>query len=897
MLTSLYIIQKYWIKHKKNLMTLIFSSVLMTSIILVFWLIQRETNNRFFYNNIYSGGKAEFTVFNSNDELMELVAGAGGNVKTASVYKYGEFGDNTKFVYGTARDPYNILRITFEDGRMPKSKSELAVDRAVLEKLFWAGKCGDTITFNGKTFTVTGITNIAARYGSALGSNIPHCIIDGREMENCAVLPLIFIAEPEGEPLARIDYFTGIVDKRLTTEQAENSEEFTQILDLLMENIDHTQSCFIWNFIGSGTIGGNYSTANTSAAGAYSLLFAAGALVAAQSVFTVLRTIFRERSANITILKRLGMSRRRRIGMYAVECAAITLFQMAAGFLVGTAAYEIILLFRTVFLGEEYISGFTTDIYVTSRSFSPFPMTVLMSLAIMITAYILNIFTTKVFFKTPPQKTKPRSLRSCFNITFRDGVTTVVQTICLAVICVSVTLSYMGATLSGKYIQSVMLGAPSEELSAGGIDMKKANVAEYYFCEPPSFAGISMEDNFGSGFYSAPAKYESGIDDDTAAQLPSCAYAAGLLRQPFIIGDGSNNSLENKIDFSNENVRKLFFSVSAEKYSNFFDEGQLGSKDLYQAVTCLADEKLIGLLSEYVRNGRINIDALNNGSEILAVSCTQIPPFKAGDSYTFASAVTTESGFGVENITVTDPVKIGAVIRLPDNAEELVKRLATTDETSCPYNFLTTAKGADAMGLDSARYTEIFSTEAMDGGLLPFSAHMQLTSINALKRDAFINRVKNSAAIILILTVMSLLGFSAYFNGIGMKIRQKAYEISVLRAEGISLGRIRKILLSQSLKIPLIASAAAYLLIKVAQLSANSLADKWDELWTVNDEFVHSISETFVMRNNWWQVNLEVPVLVLWAVFSAVTVLLTFSALKKFGKNIANDLNEGRKRQ
>ena len=179
MKTSVYILLKYWKKHKKNLISLIFSSVLLTAITLVYWLGQREIQNRYFEENIYSNGVEELIIFNSNDELRSIVLNENKRIKSASAYKFGDFGD---FAFGTVDDPHDIMRITLESGRLPTVENEIAIDRAVLNALYWTGKTGDKISFDNKEYTVTGIRDISRRNGSTLGVNSVYNLLDGHDM-------------------------------------------------------------------------------------------------------------------------------------------------------------------------------------------------------------------------------------------------------------------------------------------------------------------------------------------------------------------------------------------------------------------------------------------------------------------------------------------------------------------------------------------------------------------------------------------------------------------------------------------------------------------------------------------------------------------------------------------
>ncbi len=243
------------------------------------------------------------------------------------------------------------------------------------------------------------------------------------------------------------------------------------------------------------------------------------------------------------------------------------------------------------------------------------------------------------------------------------------------------------------------------------------------------------------------------------------------------------------------------------------------------------------------------------------------------------------------------------------------------------------------MGLPCAKYTEVFTEDKIDGGIFPLSAGMELTSLEKLKRDNFIKRASQYGGIALVLTVMSLLGFSAYFNSIGMKIRMRSYEISVMRAVGTPVSRIRKKLTIASAKIPLIASALSYGLIKLVQLVMHGayewyeqtmgqvqemrteVYNKWQaivmadperyltdgsgdlllkdmsaEVDTLSDKAATAMND-LLFNKVMWQPDAEIPMLILSVILCAATFILTALTLRKFQRNIANDLNAGRTRQ
>ncbi len=241
-------------------------------------------------------------------------------------------------------------------------------------------------------------------------------------------------------------------------------------------------------------------------------------------------------------------------------------------------------------------------------------------------------------------------------------------------------MCYMDSTHTGKYAQSVMMGAPDDTLLAGGIDLEECGVEEYYSSPEPQVFGTINIFNHNCGFYTTENGYSAGIGDDISARLPEYAYAGGTLKQPFVIAEKPLDNFTNQIDFTEAEVRKAIIAQSVDEYKNFFDEGQIGTKILYQAPTRIVDEKTLARLAESTVDGRIDVDALNSGREILVVSGNSKQAFSAGQSLVFGSATGGEDNLGIGGILVSEPVSIGAVIVVKNNADKLLKRLVLTDE-------------------------------------------------------------------------------------------------------------------------------------------------------------------------------------------------------------------------
>lgn len=934
MKTSLYIISKYWRKHRKNAFSLILSGMLMAAIIIIMLLVIRE-DFAGGLDEVYDKHSAAHIVmayYNGEEELFERVE---------EQLDKKEYPRCTLNVIDTVGEPYlnlwyctaqgdtDLLHIEMESGRLPQAENEAAVERTALDLMHWVGKVGGEITLNGNTYTLVGIIDEdfgRKREGSPFfEGSAENSEISGEHL----CVPLIYVGASDREPVYKIDMLGDVYDTRDTYYQR-ILQEYSGIYDAfrgyayekygdeppiwITGPYEYSLEMYGLTADAFGSLEGINSYKTTF------LLYmtAIGAAISVLSVFSVLRGIFTQRRNRIEILKRIGMSRKRIAGMYALECGAFTLIQTAAGMLAGALVYQAVYAFKTTVLGVKAYSAFTSDATVLKFTTDPFFTAVVFSVSVMVTAYIITVLTSGTRKSAPRKDKKPRSLSRCMSRIFSTKGISVVQTAALTLICFSVIMGYMFYTDSGKTVQEDsnggfdLFGTTGDvymplSFNAGGFDMEEYGIAEYYESAAPTLNSIGTGDT--GKFVMAQSSYSAGIDDTAAEKLPRNIILAGAVNNQFIISDSGENEYENMITLD-QGAKDMIISFSADKYKYFFDEGQIGSKKLYQSVTRLAGGKDILSLGNYVVQGKIDLDKLNSGEELLLVTESKNPPFTAGETVSLGTVCFSEENpYGINELERAD-VKIGAVICLPQATPDsplspvLRSAVRNSDTQGTSYNFLTTATGAKAMGITNASYTQIYCFEPIDGTLIPTQAQMSMTSLETLQREELMNKASQYGTAVLLLIIMSILGFAAYFNGIGMKIRLKSYQISVLRAVGTSKARIRKKLLSHSLKIPLIASVSAYAVLKLLQraayvglrLSEEALPDG---VTLEESHFAHQkeIINTFFLYRNWWQVEPEIPAVILFVVISGITLLLTVRALKKFKSGISSDLSEGRTRQ
>lgn len=893
MKTSIYLFIKYWKKHIKSVCVLLFSAVLLTVVVLNALLMFRTEFARSLYDSYYRDGMFDCKYENTSEELFtkmqedpEILLGwediiAKGNIK-----------ENT-FTIGTLNDPNNLCNIEFETGRMPEKSGEVAIAREVADRMYWLGGIGDSIEIpiNGenKNFTVVGI--IGEKYSAREGSEVS--VIPG--FQSSYGIPLIFISSEDASEYERL--YRNVMTR-------------LKMDDIKLYNIIHNAAYYEPNSKDETALFATYNKYNTAQTRPHinvrgGILFGTvydkgentdlrllyilstlAMLTAVLSVYSVLRQVFIERKNNLKLLSRIGMSRRRIISMLGLECACFIFIQALIGIAVGIGTYFAIFNYQVNVMEMPEFSAFIGDKFVKAKTPNPFVFAVLLGGVVLLISYILCIFQT--FYKKAKSKVRHKNAKNIngyFRKIFSQRTITTIQTIALSVILCATMLGYMYYTDSGKDtpVERVYLEKVTYEIADGSLDMERDNIAEYYSASPPKTLGLSY-DNDSDPFITADPLFSRGINDEIISGLND-TFAVGHLSQTILVLDSPHEKYENEVKFPMQN------------------QNDLSTKYLYRCETKIVNENVINALIPYITAGEIDIDKIKSGEEVIAVQTGDT--FSPKENFEIASVL--KGGDTMVGEIITQNVTVGATVTLPKDLDNLLKYILKNDNS---YYFLTTSNGAQTLGLHNASYTEIFTRKPIDSSLIPPSAAMTVISYRELKHEQFIAKATQYGGMALLIVLMALLGFSAYFNGIIMKIQLKSYQISVLRAVGTDMKRIRRKLFIDNLKIPLLSGLISYIFMKLTQAISyggyqkllafyNEIIEKKGGLvyGMPEDSVIKELKIRYFIEKLFWVVPLEIPLLIVLGVMCCLTLLLTILALKKSTKSaITSTLNQGRER-
>ena len=920
---------KYWRRHKKSLAALLFSGVLLCAVVCCALLMLRQTFNRKIESMYDTIGHFEFMTTADRQDLID--AFTGDDTVTGKMDVMGTMGiGNMKFEYGILDDPHNLSHIPLEAGHMPREKGEIMIDRGVLDKLGFFGGVGDTIELDKGKYKIVGVTAKDKSSGRSIYGYREGSVL--KQLENAESnyyaseddkkisehnIPLIFISEKENqEPLYTwvmlynirgIDHNTTDKDKiyALNINEHLQKEGLPSIYDdIYSPDIDMDQ---FHNFAWSACE--YYDLEFHEQVYAMLLLYGAAVIIAVLSVIAVMRNIFSERENTLSMLRRIGMSKRRMRVMFTVEYLCFAVIQAMIGITVGTLVHLGIYKYQTAVLEMSDISAFTHNEFDRWICPDPFAVSILISAAVLLVGYVFAALMLRTNIPSY-KKRKARSLWRCFGRVFKNCAVTVIQTVSLSLICFAAIFGYMliHAT-TGIYDDKT--GEFHELLdtkfgSTGQFDLQDENVTEYYH----TFGSASSTTAMPMFMHT---EHLNGVGDNDCEKLDN-TFAKGTLLHTMISCE--DPSLPHELSWTDAE-KKFIYDNCNEKGKEFIDS----HNKLYKCKTSLSDISTIKQLETYVISGEINTDKLSSGEEILYVVNHTDSTLKAGDRIGVVSADTT-NGFGISEVNEA-AVRIGAVIEISADMDNMLRYAVTANDD---VNLLTTVTGAQKLGLHGATYNELIARDEI-GKLLPMGTGFTVKSLKQSKHDIFVQNATVYGSIVLLMFILSLLGFSAYFNGIGMKIRMKEYQISVMRAIGTPLKKLRRRLMFDSIRIPVFAGLTAYGLTRLMQFIMVCAHDRAYRLYELsistaekvgglmqNGEYTPAATDMmnkandiqlqaantekyFLTGKQMWFVNALIPTLIVFAVMCMITILLTRKSVGGFGSNIAYSISKGRKRR
>lgn len=445
-----YILCKYWRKHLRTALSLLFSGLLLTAIITSVFLFIREEINREVETGYDTFGKYDLILSGIPDDIKnELIpSDLTFTHETVTVPGKADF-YGKEYNYGYTDKACNLLHVPMKNGSMPFFENEAAVEQSLLESVGYLGKTGDSITINGKQYILTGIIDKAY-------SERPLCekaeYTDDDEIPPDP-LPLIYVGKPSDTATTgyTIDLYGG---GGITVKNKESGElsifgisdrEFVTLIEekYSSQNGDDAYLHFYANNH-EENITDEQHLINRNTLWLI-IMSSICALIAVLSFICVLNIVFRERENTGRLLHNIGFSKTKSTIMYATEAVMLFVAQTVFGIALGILFYSVSYSVRTGIMGMSGYSAFTTDPIVLGATADPLIIAVIFSAITITLGYLVFIPIT-----LSSKKQKKKRLLHCSNSA--EGMLsrslgskgiTLIQTVALSLIVFGTVLGYM----------------------------------------------------------------------------------------------------------------------------------------------------------------------------------------------------------------------------------------------------------------------------------------------------------------------------------------------------------------------------------------------------------------------------------------------------------------------
>ena len=482
----LYITRKYWAKHKKSLAALLFSGVLLCAVVCCAFLLQRAEFRRFLDDRYNVTGYYSFMW--PSDEAKILNALRTDDTIEGTINVLGKTGKGAiQYEYGYLDDPYSLAHIPFESGRLPEKEGEIAIERHALDKLGFFGSVGDEITLDLGTYTLVGIID-KETYGHSreFSRSADEWINDTNtykqsyDESDVKYIPMIYVC---GDNSQTSLYSYTMLDN---IKEFQNADELDRYF---VSNLGYTDG-----MLPSATWKNKTVDAADSYKGDFAgkersttILCIIATLISSLSVIAVMRNIFSEREASISMLKKIGMSKHSIRVMFLIEYIILSFIQSAIGLALGASVYFGIYRFQVGVLEQPPLSGFTDDKLITENIASPYLLALAFSLAVLLSGYLFAAMLSHI--KMPNvRKRKAAGLSRCIARAFANRSVTVIQTLALTLICFGTVFGYMlYYTTTGFFDNETGEFHPYVTTKFGSnnrFDFEEDGIEEYYAAYP-----------------------------------------------------------------------------------------------------------------------------------------------------------------------------------------------------------------------------------------------------------------------------------------------------------------------------------------------------------------------------------------------------------------------------
>ena len=682
-------------------------------------------------------------------------------------------------------------------------------------------------------------------------------------------------------------------------------------------------------------------------------------VVVVLSVFSLVRNLLLDRAEEIAILRSIGMTKYTCVVYLFIELMVISGIFIVLGLLVGSGLHYVILLFMNHIWNLNLPLGFQVNTYLRAVTASPYQYTFIVLMVSCVVACVVPLL--KMLQLTPVamfqkrlyiQKSNNRNHSTDFSkSSWRSVITKHLKFHDLSVMVITIIVistAFFGFNYFKVYSEFKNIEYKGILEENGLIDSdytvtKSKNISPYEFC-----IENHHEDGIKEKAYTEFAKKEY-VDTSFARILNNSTRLSYSMKV-----DSDVSKL-----FSNSDLRRS--PASENKFDNALHEaeeaminavGYKSSESVYSMPSIGILENELNKLKSFVKQGKIDAEKIREGKEVVlivpaAMQELALKTLKVGDtlplsdvvlnqkeeSYYFNDLKEEDYPKPVYKQMVTYPdtgnkvpltsyafghrrdisVKIGAIVVLDDDnmlqKYSVLNDNKTEEEPSYEISLVCLPETFSHWELPDKLFTEAkfkLKSDASIGTanedwyeIMGQCSGISYNSVSEIKDEMKRNAGSVMAVYYLMIMLLVIVGMITIAIKFYSKIKMKNQTIARLRATGMSLGQLEKIIISQNLIYPVIGAIVAMIPTSICQQFFNYIkycidSGKWQGSGIYTSEAAIPWYHNIPFRYNLFDYHPVITIIVIVIAFLCLMLLATIPQIiymrkQVIAENIDND--------
>ena len=921
---------RYWLGHKSRGFAVILAvAVAMAALTCTAFLVRGASETHL--EGVLGGCSFEdFTLIDVDSEILDKYQNDNRVDDWGILYRDGKIitSDDTEFVFGAMTEKCApIYRFPFEVGNYPEKSGEIAVPRTMLEALGYPVGVGMTISVDLYDFddnligtgnyTVSGVLKDQSEYyfdpikrgyykpGFSLERHYgPIVFLHPSDLSQNAKTDLLIVSEKSEKYYSLKKEFS---ENKM--DYVEGGGRISKMWDITNQRTGDTEEEMLESL--------KHARPDEYTRTLIPVFTAVTMIVAFVSIFSVISTSLSERRRQLSMLRCIGMSKKKAILMLLSETLVLVAIGLAVGFAFGIGAYFLTYFIQKNVLGMETYLAFSVHPAVAAVTANPYILPLLSCficgfLAIIIPAIIELRRSPAEGLQDKPQK-KGDSLFQFKNKSLLLGKISggLLQNLPYYIIVIAVVWTgVFGCTyFAAKTDANTSQNRKKLETELHGLDYL-AHRKEFY-----ALGNAQLNRHF---LGIAPEYAEKVMDH---SEVEKAFKVIEIPSTKVIFERGSLDEETEKILAPSNTAISIFPGLDELFYKTLEFQGYRADEVMYNIPTVAVSNDIMAELSKYLVEGEISVDKLRSGEEILVVRSSDTALFSVGDSvsmndviiedraaeeYDFEKGGVPEGAepsfyfkYTDEEAPVLQPgyafgkrldftVKIGGVLEFTDDSlSDFLKTGSVIGRSS--FQFICDEEAISAWGLPDRNYTKIGVILNKKANVEEFektwfevvrnSPDIGSNSVSKIRHKLNNTRNSNSSIFMAIMITVVILGLVGIVNSANLRVRKGLHSFSTARALGLTRNGLTAVIMRQGIICALLGAVTSVIPLGVYEMVRRSA-----EEFRINGGITMLTPENSVYEYTWqdnFPTHIELwkqPIfLIILAVLAAVCAVILIS--------------------